>query len=377
MTEYQAAQTIQNGPEDVSIQPMSRQKSVANRVNLSIGNSVYNQKEPLNEYNDASEGSKVVTIRKVPSQVAVLANGLLNDNSNYRLEKSMQQETVYVEEENEYVDDEEEEEVQEQEIFSPRIDVAPARQHVDLESEDFLDLVVQFFETASKEKLGPLVKQLNELTNVKLQGGLGVCFKCRNKHIGGLYDGFDESKQNIRDKSVQSIGQKGFDSIDTRQPLISTRVDIDESRNQSDFDRKAYTKFFKEQLKKIVGLESPISGVDIYNNSLGSVDKSSRDKSGRDLTKSNFKLEKALTKPITQEKQKRRTSFKVVEKQISKEKKSLPLGDITSRTQSQGLRVESLLNKMTKHPVVYDNLSKHKFSDTNLGSNAISGVNTA
>ena len=67
----------------------------------------------------------------------------------------------------------------------------------------------------------------------------------------------------------------------------------------------------------------------------------------------------------------------MAEKGILKEKKSLPHIDSHSRTQQQGLRVESLLNKMNKHPVVYDNLSKHKFSDTNLNSNTMSGLNTA
>ena len=44
--------------------------------------------------------------------------------------------------------------------------------------------IMAFFEEKTREQLQPIVKRLNEIRNVKLCGGLGSCFTCRNKHIG-------------------------------------------------------------------------------------------------------------------------------------------------------------------------------------------------
>lgn len=61
--------------------------------------------------------------------------------------------------------------------------------------------MIKYFSEAPKEEIEPLVMRLNEINHVKLCGGLGSCFNCRNKHIGmttsadaGIKAGTDQRK---------------------------------------------------------------------------------------------------------------------------------------------------------------------------------------
>ena len=45
--------------------------------------------------------------------------------------------------------------------------------------------IYNYFNKGTRQEVEPMVIKLNELKNVKLCGGLGACFYCRNKHIAG------------------------------------------------------------------------------------------------------------------------------------------------------------------------------------------------
>lgn len=93
----------------------------------------------------------------------------------------------------------------------------------DNEEHDPSNDIAHHFETSTKNEIEPLVIRLNQINSVKLCGGLGMCFNCRNKHIGDQKARENQMPESLLDK-----------------------------RNKKNVIRTKYGQYFKKKLAEII-----------------------------------------------------------------------------------------------------------------------------
>mmetsp|Transcript_21919 Transcript_21919/g.34051 ORF Transcript_21919/g.34051 Transcript_21919/m.34051 type:complete len:285 (+) Transcript_21919:3366-4220(+) len=107
--------------------------------------------------------------------------------------------------------------------------------------------ILKFFETKTKEMVEPLVKQLNDFTCIKMCGGLGMCFNCRNK--------------NIKIGDFASLGH----ITRNNQSMVVSRSQQNIPK-PGEKEKKEYSNYFREELNRILssdrkGAEKTIDNV--------------------------------------------------------------------------------------------------------------------
>ena len=112
--------------------------------------------------------------------------------------------------------------------------------------EDPAERIIGYFENSKLDEVKPLVARLNEIRNIKLCGGLGSCFNCRNKHI----------KQIRRDQPLDTHESSSLEANLQNTVNGSTGYQTVNNSNKNTI-RQKYGEYFKKQLSKIIEPKKP------------------------------------------------------------------------------------------------------------------------
>ena len=78
--------------------------------------------------------------------------------------------------------------------------------------------LIEYFEVCETGKLQQIIRQLNMNPRVKMCGGLGICFNCRNKHVRNDQFRLDATTLDSQSKNRYDVNQK-LDSNSSTQEI--------------------------------------------------------------------------------------------------------------------------------------------------------------
>ena len=155
---------------------------------------------------------------------------------------------------NSHASEEEEYEEEEEEVnLDDVVNIQNEEAYESLEKEIYDDAqidpaeqIIEYFENSKIDEVKPLVAKLNEIRNIKLCGGLGSCFNCRNKHIKQV-----GRNQLLDTHESTSLGANLQNTVNS-----STGYNTANNSNKNTI-RQKYGEYFKKQLSKIIEPKKP------------------------------------------------------------------------------------------------------------------------